>query len=99
MKIKVKVPEKEGGKWKVFWPGYGKHFLRADTLFNGIERRLLRRANEEKLAIVVDYGNHTFNETLMSEDAHYLLYTFACFLEDYLSVETLARITKLYNDK
>jgi hypothetical protein len=94
--MKIKVPEKEGGKWRILWKGHSMSFRKADTLFNGMRRRLLRTDLKEKLAIVVNYGNHTFNETLSSNDARYLLYTLGCFLEDYLSRETISRTEKDY---
>ena len=96
MKIRITVPVNKSDKWKMSWPGYGKHFLRADTLLNGMERRFLGSAKWEKLALTVKYTDGTFNETLGSTDAGYLLYTLSCFLEDYLSDETLKRIERKY---
>ena len=95
MKIIVKVPE-TSNKWKLHWAGFGKHFTRADTLINGIERRLLRTAKDKKLSILVKYDKDSSNESLASLNPAYLLYTLSCFLEDYLSAETLRRIEKKY---
>jgi len=95
-KITISVPQKEKDKWKLHWSGKGKHFISATTLFLGIERRLLRLANKEKLAIRVKYTKDTFNETIPSQNALYLLYATSCFLEDYLSRSILGRIRKQY---
>lgn len=94
MKLIVTIPANKKGKWKLFWSGKGKHFFNPNTLYSGIERRLLASANKEKLAIRVKEGNYTANETLASTDSKYLLYSLSCFLEDYLSKESLKRHLK-----
>ena len=95
-KIIITVPQKEKDKWKLHWSGKGKQFISATTLLNGIERRLLRLANKEKLAIRVKYTKDTDNETISSQNASYLLYATSCFLDDFLSKEVLKRIRKQY---
>lgn len=88
----------KGEKWKLHWKGYGKHFVRADTLFAGIERRLSGSRKTEKLAIRIKVGRDTTNESLSSSSREYLLYTLGCFLEEHLSKLTLKRIKKKYGN-
>lgn len=97
MKIIITIPEDKKSKWKLYWSGKGKHFYNANTLYNGIVRRLLGSRLKEKMAIKVKEGKDTANETLTSFDKKYLLYTLSCFLEDYLSKETLKKAVKEYS--
>ena len=97
MKIKVKVPQ-NGDKWKV---AFGSRNYRsrntATVIFSAIERRLLASPLKEKTSIEVEYDKDTSNETLMSLDARYLLYTLCCFLEDYLEKQFLNQKYKQYS--
>ena len=100
MKIKITVPQKEGDKWMLGYGARPRSMARADTLYNRLERFLLRTKFKEKMAIVVKYGRDSsgkiINESLLSFDAHYLLYTLACFLEDFLPKQTLKRAERSY---
>ena len=95
MKIRIYTP-KEKGKWR-FKIGEGGLRSRANvnTLYNALEGRLPSLVDKEKLAIMVKYDIGT-NETLKSQDTHYLLYSLGCFLEDYLSPITMRRIERSY---
>lgn len=98
MKITITVPQKENEKWLL---GLGKRprpMLRADTLFNRLERVLSRLTLKEKVSILVRYTKDIDNETVVSQDTSYLLYATSCFLEDYLSKKVLTRARNQYLD-
>ena len=102
MQIKVKIPKDEKSKWKLGIGSRPRSMARADTLLNRLERVLSSRLIlKEKIAIVIKEWNGTvwekINETLRSKDKNYLLYTTSCFLEDFLSKESLKRIEKRYH--
>jgi len=99
-KITIKVPQKKE-KWQLSWGigGNTKKMITATSLFNVIERRLLRTHLKEKTTIVVKYAKDTSNETISSLNPYYLLHVLGCFLEDYISKQTLKRISKDYFKK
>lgn len=71
-----------------------------ELIYRLLERkidRILRTGINEKIVVKVKYTDGTTNETLKSSDASYLLYSTACFLEDYLSIEGLTRLYKKYS--
>lgn len=100
MRITIKLPINEKGKFKLQSRGNlkGRQFLTAAGLLGSLERALLRKELKEKTAIVVkEYIDSHFvniNETLPSTEARYLIYTTSCFLEDYLSEDTLKKEEK-----
>ena len=96
MKFKITVPQKKGDKWFLGYGARPRGMARADTLYNRLERLLLRTKLKEKTSIVVKYGKDTSNETVASFDVKYLLYATSCFLEDYLSKVVLKRVEKKY---
>ena len=99
MKIIIKVPE-IGKKWRVSFGGTPSSRKNATLIFKLVERRLFLGVGiKEKTSILVKYGKDVSNETLVSLDARYLLYTLVCFLEDYLTKEYLAEKYKQYSQK
>jgi len=98
MRIKVTVP-KTDEKWSVSFGKTPSRRKDATLCYNLIERRIYARPLKEKLSIVVKYPDGLLNETLVSLDARYLLYTLVCFLEDYLTKEFLSSKYKKYNQK
>lgn len=96
MTIKILIP-KENGKWQINKGagGHCKKFVSALKILEFLERWVMP-ANGVKTAVVVDYGNGYDNETETTTDGNYLIHATACFLEDFLSKETLKRIEKKY---
>ena len=89
-KIIIKLPDKRVNKFRLQRKEWkSRRFLRAATLLNRLENTFPCNKLEERTAIVVKEhdGIHfvSINESLPSNDSKYLLYAFACFLEDYLS--------------
>src|SRR3990167_10590668 len=93
-RIIIKVPiEKE--KWIIsFGP---KRYKRrnANTTFSLIERILPRLCEKEKIAIRVKCVDG-INESLLSNNPKYLLFTSSCLLEDYLSYFVLTKLERKY---
>ncbi len=87
-KIIITVP-KDSKKWKLSGVGTrNKSFATPASLFNWLEKRFRVRSLREKMSVKVKYDYGT-NESLLSNNSSYLLYTLACFLKDYLSKEML----------
>ena len=76
----------------------------AANVYNYVERKLLAKkmmtslgtSLKDKTAARVKYDKEYHNESLASKNTSYLLYTLSCFLEDYLSQDTLNNKEKLY---
>lgn len=96
MRIKISVPS-DGKRWKVSFGNTPSYRKNATLILKLIERRFLRTGVKEKTSIQVVYDHSTFNETLVSLDARYLLYTLCCFLEDYLEIQFLNQKYKEYS--
>jgi hypothetical protein len=95
IKFVIIVPEKNS-LWKI---NHAKR-VSPELVYRFLERKITKSLavdNDAKIVVEVKYTNHTTNETLKSSDASYLLYTTACFLEDYLSKNSLDRLYKKYN--
>jgi len=93
-KIIIKVPEKPGDKFRMGWGARPRSVNSSGPLLNRLERLILRLKVGEKTLIMVKYGKGTSNETLASNDKEYLLYTTACFLEDYSSADSIRESTR-----
>ena len=92
MKIKILVP-KGKEKWKVIRKMSRYHRANVNTALKLTERLINEATDKEKTCVRVNY-NDGYNETLMSQDATYLMYTTSCFLEDYLSPRTMNKYEK-----
>jgi len=93
-KIIVKLPDERVKKFRLQKRGWAsKRYLTATRLVNRLEDGFCLKELEEKTAIVVkEQGSRGFeiiNETLASKDTKYLLSCLTCFLEEFLSRETL----------
>ena len=102
--IIIKLPDKRVKKFRLQGNGWkSRRFLRAATLLNRLESVFSRTKLDEKTAIVIkEYiGSHfvNINESLSSNDSKYLLYTLVCFLEDFLSEQTLLNMLKKHGPK
>lgn len=85
-KLIIKLPDPRVNKFRLQRRGMkGRRYLRAASLL----RTLSRYKFKEKTAIVVkEYIDGKFkiiNESLVSNDRDYLLFTASCFLENFLS--------------
>src|SRR4030042_2814691 len=100
MKITIKVPKDKNCKFKLqSWGNIkGRQFKTSAGLLGSLERLWLRKKLNEKLVIVIkEYiDNHyeIVNESLASNNRDYLIYLASCFLEVYLSPETLKKSEK-----
>ena len=100
-KIIIRVPKKNGDKFSLARKGWkGRSFVTAAGLMGRMERIFPRTEFKEKTAVIVkEYHRGRFrslNETLSSKDPKYLIFTTACFLEDYLSKDKLVKVLKKY---
>jgi hypothetical protein len=89
MRIKIKLPQKEGGGWIV---GIGKRKLsrkNATNAFSLAQNAIFRLARKEKTCVLVIYDECCSNETNASSNPHYLVWAVSCFLEDCLSKQIL----------
>lgn len=106
MKIIIKLPIKDG-KFKLQSRNKiePRQYRSASGLLAGLDRLLERKLSRtlgvefvEKLAIEIKEYNHSsfenVNESLSSTDREYLIYATSCFLEDYLSQETLNKYAR-----
>ena len=99
MKIKITCPT-EDRKWKVSFGNTPSYRKTVTSIFKLVERKLNSGVGmKEKTSIQVNYDHSTFNESLVSLDARYLLYTLVCFLEDYLEKDFLNKKYKEYSQK
>lgn len=99
MRIIIKVPDKKVNKFRLQRMGWkGRRFLTAAGLLKALERSFSPKNLREKPSIIVKQyiGSHfkTLNETLNSDSKDYLLFVASCFLEDYLSPDTLKKYEK-----
>lgn len=98
-RIIIKIP-REGEKWLIGFWGRPRKMLRADTLLNRLERRLLPLQDEKKMTLIVkEYiRSHweSTNQSLASSNKAYLIYCAACFLEDYLSLNIMRKLERRY---
>lgn len=93
MKVIIKLPYKDG-YWRLKIAGIeGRRYVSASGLLGGVKRFLLGTEIEKKTAIVtkrcLGTSQETLNETLASNNPNYLMYTTTCFLEDFISPETM----------
>jgi hypothetical protein len=91
MKITIKLPQREKGKFKVQSRGFieGRAYRTGAGAIERILELTLRTELKEKTAIVIkEYIDSHFvniNETLASTNSEYLLYATTCFLENFIS--------------
>ena len=93
MKIKVSVPQGDK-KWKVSFGNTPSYRKNATTIYKLVERKL-----NSGVGMKVLYDHTTSNESLVSLDASYLLFTLACFLEEYLEKKFLDQKYREYSQK
>lgn len=96
-KIMIKVPKTEKEKCLIYKGSGGKPLKRKTITytFKALERFFARSCEakaDQKLRVLVRYPDKSENESLASTDKNYLLYTTACFLEDFLPKKTLGKI-------
>ncbi len=96
MKITITVPQ-NNKKWKISSGGTPKSYAMWNSIYNRLRGLLSRLEVKEKVSILVKYGDGGFNETIASSNANYLLYTVACFIEDYVSPEVVKNMYKKYS--
>lgn len=103
-KIIIKLPDKKVKKLRLQRNGWkGRRFLKAARLISRLEKSL-RPSHptnlKEKTAVVLKEGVGTkfvnINESIASNNRVYLLYTAACFLEDYLTKDYFNGIERKY---
>lgn len=100
MKLVIKLPVKENGKFKLQSSGNfpGRRYKTAARLLQGLSSVFLRTGLNEKIEIIVKkyIGGHfeEINGTFPSNERGYLLYCTTCFLEDYISKNTLRKSEK-----
>ena len=90
MIVNILVPK--DGKWKV----NGKHRASAATVLALTEKLLLKATAKEKTCVKVKYVDKTTNETLSSKDAEYLMYCTTCFLDDFITVQTMKKAERKF---
>ena len=99
-RITIKIPRIKENKWSLSFGGSPRLRNSAAVVFNAIERRLLGSWRDYKTCVRIkewDNGRwEVVNESLASTDANYLIYTMACFLEDYLSEKVMNRVERVY---
>lgn len=99
--IYVVVPKK-GEDWKVTIGGGQLKRPDAINVFNYVERRLLASQLKTKINVTVDYNAlHPLDHEGWVNEGTYgtkkeALYSLACFLEDYISADTLRRKLEQY---
>ena len=104
-KIYIKTPDIKSKRFRMKRKGWKwTGFRSAAGAIGNLERRLGARKGgslKEKTAIVIKrYDGSSWvdeNETLDSRDPKYLVYTTACFLEEYLSNKVMRRILRGYS--
>ena len=104
-KIIVKLPDERVPKFRLQRHGWvGRRYLRASSLLNRLDGALKHKELKEKTAIVVKegriykgrYKGTIINESMDSTNPYYLLYTTACFLEDYITRRIMRPIERRY---
>lgn len=102
MKIKITIPKTQNDKWTVSFGNGNRKRDSATIIFNAIKTYLRAYRKEEKIAIVIngyiDSHLEVLNETLDSADREHLIYTTSCFLEDFLTQETLNKYIKRWEE-
>lgn len=95
-------------KWIATFGGGAFKRATATSMYNFAERKLLQTlkkkrnsASQEgaKTYVKVRYSDGDYNQSSTSNDPHYLLFTLACFLEDYLKPELLVKKYKKYKQE
>ena len=99
--IIVKLPDARHDKFRLKKKGWqGRRYLTAAALLNRLQTVLPLGKTRRKTAVrVVDVQGHhteTLNESLPSRNAPYLLFTLACFLEDFLSKPVFNKYERAY---
>lgn len=96
MNITIRVPKNKNDRWVV-----SNHYRRKsiNTLLKLIEKQIIKATAKGNVCIYVNYGDGEVNETIPSKNKDYLIYATACFLEDYMSEETLKKYEDLYAKK
>ncbi len=97
---KIIIKELENNWQLTMGAGARKH-PRTMVLFNAVERKIksfLASQKGGKTVVKVVYADGGQNESLASKKVGYLLYTLTCFLEDFLSEETLAKKIEKYQE-
>lgn len=100
MILTIKLPIKEGARFKLQSRGNfkAKQFKTAIGLLSSMEGLFCPSNSDEKMAVVVKrYIGTTLeseNQSLLTTDREYLIYTTSCFLEDFLSKESLVTYLK-----
>ena len=100
MRLIIKLPIGENGRFKLQSRGniHGRQYKTAAGVTEALEGVFSGTGLKEKMTIVIkeDIGSHfeNINETLSSNDREYLLYCTACFLEDYISKNSLRKAEK-----
>ena len=85
--------------WQLTMGGGARKHSRVSVLYAAVERKIklfLASQPKGKTAVKVIYVDKGHNESLSSKNAGYLLYCSACFLEDFLSEDTLNKKIKSY---
>lgn len=104
LKIIVRVPASKDGIWKisVISNGLGgRPFKKSSAVssYRFLEKKLVPYLTSQvkaKINVSVDYGHGYANESEDANDVNEILYSTACFLEDYLPSKFLAARYKKY---
>ena len=83
------------GKWQLAMNGHGNVKRRLAIAYNWLERKLAATAKTTPTSVRVVYLDGD-NETIESTDYKYLLYSTACFLEDFFTEKQGAMLQKKY---
>ena len=98
-RITVKIPKTPTDKWVTHRGGRPLNKKTIGDTFSALKRFFASNSASDvskKWRVLVRYPDGGKNETITSNDKNYLLFATACFLEDYLSKETLKRTEKDY---
>jgi hypothetical protein len=90
MRITIRVPKKDGDRWKV-----GNYLRRnPNTMLKATEKLLRKATLKSKTSVYVKYSNGQHNESYPSLDVTKQVYAAVCFLEDYLSDKMIKKYEK-----
>lgn len=98
-KFIINVPNSENQKWYLSINSARIKRLSIHDLLKAFRNRLAQHLGScegQKTCVKVKYDEMYHNETLTSDSLEYLIYATTCFLEDYISSETMRKAEKRY---